>query len=100
MARIKKKKKEKKGSPSKPCKFCMDKIVIDYKDEMTLRRFITDRGKITPRRITGTCARHQRKLARSSKEVLATKALASKICKACYFIMKDQVDFDVKMIFG
>ena len=42
---------------------------------------------------------HQRKLTRS-KQVVATKALASKICKACYFIIKDQVDFDVKMIFG
>ena len=42
---------------------------------------------------------HQRKLARS-KQVVATKALASKICKACYFIIKDQVDFDVKKIFG
>ena len=42
---------------------------------------------------------HQRKVARSSP-VLATKALGSKICKACYFIIKDQVDFDVKKIFG
>lgn len=42
---------------------------------------------------------HQRKAARSSN-VLATKALASKICKACYFIMKDQVDFDMQKIFG
>ena len=41
----------------------------------------------------------QRKL-RSCKNVVATKALASKICKACYFIMKDQVNFDVKLIFG
>lgn len=42
---------------------------------------------------------HQRKVKRS-KQVVATKALASKICKACYFIMKDQVEFDVKLIFG
>ena len=42
---------------------------------------------------------HQRKLSRS-QQVVATKALASKICKACYFIMKDQVDFDIKKIFG
>jgi transposase len=41
----------------------------------------------------------QRKL-RKSKQVVATKALAGKICKACYFIMRDQVDFDVKLIFG
>lgn len=42
---------------------------------------------------------HQRKVKRS-KQVVATKALAGKICKACYFIMRDQVDFDVKLIFG
>lgn len=42
---------------------------------------------------------YQRKL-RRSKSVVATKALASKICKACYFIIKDQVDFDVKLMFG
>ena len=42
---------------------------------------------------------HQRKT-RRSKQVVATKALAGKICKACYFIMRDQVDFDVKLIFG
>lgn len=42
---------------------------------------------------------YQRKL-RRSKQVVATKALASKICKACYFIIKDQVDFDVRKIFG
>lgn len=42
---------------------------------------------------------HQRKTARA-KQVVATKALASKVCKACYFIIKDRVDFDVKKIFG
>jgi len=42
---------------------------------------------------------YQRKLSRS-KQVVATKALASKLSKACYFIIKDQVDFDVKKIFG
>lgn len=42
---------------------------------------------------------HQRK-AKRSKPVVATKALAGKVCKACYFIMKDQVDFDIKKIFG
>jgi small subunit ribosomal protein S18 len=47
----------------KPCRFCADKVVaIDYKDERRLRWFVTDRGKIVPRRITGTCARHQRQL--------------------------------------
>jgi small subunit ribosomal protein S18 len=51
----------------KVCKFCMQKLKIDYKDSDTLRRFITERGKILPRRITGTCAKHQRALALAIK---------------------------------
>ncbi len=48
----------------KVCAFCLEKQkVIDYKDIATLRRFLTDRGKIRSRRKTGTCARHQRRLA-------------------------------------
>jgi len=47
----------------KVCKFCVKKAVIDYKDASALRRFTTERGKIMPRRITGTCAKHQRDLA-------------------------------------
>ena len=47
----------------KVCKFCAQKLKIDYKDPDTLRRFITERGKILPRRITGSCAKHQRRLA-------------------------------------
>jgi small subunit ribosomal protein S18 len=47
----------------KVCRFCTQKLKIDYKDADTLRRFITERGKILPRRITGTCAKHQRALA-------------------------------------
>ena len=47
----------------KVCSFCVDKIgAIDYKDVAKLRRFISERGKILPRRVTGTCARHQRDL--------------------------------------
>lgn len=67
--RTKKKKKKKKRSPSssKPCKFCRDNLEIDYKNDVLLRRFITNRGKIAPRRVTGTCARHQRQLARAIK---------------------------------
>lgn len=45
----------------------MDKLEIDYKNDVLLRKFITDRGKITPRRITGTCAHHQRQLAQAVK---------------------------------
>jgi small subunit ribosomal protein S18 len=51
----------------KVCRFCTQKIVADYKDPDTLRRFVTDRGKILPSRITGTCAKHQRALAREIK---------------------------------
>lgn len=48
----------------KVCTFCVDKIAaIDYKRPDLLRRFITDRGKIMPSRRTGTCAKHQRRLA-------------------------------------
>ena len=47
----------------KVCRFCADKVeAVDYKDVKRLRNFITDRGKIIPRRISGTCARHQRQL--------------------------------------
>ena len=53
----------------KVCRFCMQKLKIDYKDSETLRRFfITERGKILPRRITGTCAKHQRALALAIKQ--------------------------------
>jgi small subunit ribosomal protein S18 len=52
----------------KVCRFCaFDETMVDYKDERRLSRFITDRGKIVPRRITGTCARHQRQLTRAIK---------------------------------
>ena len=45
------------------CTFCKDKIeIIDYKDVQLLRKFMTDRGKIKPRRVTGTCAQHQHRL--------------------------------------
>ena len=47
----------------KVCKFCVQKLKIDYKEPDTLKRFITERGKILPRRITGSCAKHQRRLA-------------------------------------
>lgn len=48
----------------KVCIFCRDKVEkIDYKDSVQLRPYISDRGKIQPRRRTGTCAKHQRRLA-------------------------------------
>lgn len=47
----------------KVCAFCVDKVeTIDYKDIARLRKFTSDRAKILPRRVTGTCARHQREL--------------------------------------
>ena len=47
----------------KVCIFCADKIdFIDYKDSAKLRKFISERGKILPRRISGTCSKHQREL--------------------------------------
>ena len=50
------------------CKFCVEKIeYIDFKDIKTLQQFIPERGKILPRRISGTCALHQRKLQNAIK---------------------------------
>jgi small subunit ribosomal protein S18 len=50
------------------CRFCTDKeMSIDYKDPKTLRNFVTERGKIIPRRIYGTCASHQRQLCEAIK---------------------------------
>ena len=50
------------------CQFCADKVTwIDYKDTDTLKRFVTEAGKIRSRRETGTCARHQRMLAKTIK---------------------------------
>ncbi len=48
----------------KVCAFCAEKATsIDYKDSGKIRRFLTERGKISPRRASGTCAKHQRQLA-------------------------------------
>ena len=59
----------------KVCKFCVDKIdAVDYKDVKRLRTFVTERGKIIPRRISGSCARHQRQLTGALKR-LRTVAL-------------------------
>jgi len=52
----------------KICSFCKDKVkAIDYKDQVKLRHYISDRGKIEPRRRSGTCAKHQRLLAAAIK---------------------------------
>ena len=58
------------GKPArkKPCAFCMEKSVyIDYKDISRLRKYITEKGKIIPRRQTGLCAAHQRELTSAIK---------------------------------
>ena len=56
--------KFKKGGPikRKVCRFCADKVEIDYKNVSLLRAFVTERGKILAGRITGACAKHQREL--------------------------------------
>ena len=52
----------------KVCQFCVDKVEhIDYKDIPRLRRFLTERGKIMPRRMSGTCAKHQRQVTQAVK---------------------------------
>ncbi len=62
--------RDKKGGPGsgrrKSCPYCRDKVdQVDYKDFVALRRFISDRGKIRSRRITGACRRHQSQIARA-----------------------------------
>ena len=64
--------RDRRGGPGsgrrKPCQFCRDKVdVVDYKDFPTLRRAMSERGKIRSARITGCCRRHQRQLARAIK---------------------------------
>ena len=66
------KKRTREGSPKrriyrkKPCRFCADKVAsIGYLDYMQFQKLITEKGKIMPSRITGTCAHHQRQLARA-----------------------------------
>ncbi|MDL2297564.1 30S ribosomal protein S18 [Synergistaceae bacterium OttesenSCG-928-D05] len=59
--------KRRKRRP-KVCHFCVDKVSnVDYKDVEKLKKYVTDRGKIVPRRVTGTCAKHQRQLTRAIK---------------------------------
>jgi small subunit ribosomal protein S18 len=64
--------RDRKGGPSsgrrKPCPYCKDKIEhVDYKDVDGLRRFVSEKGKIRSRRITGACRRHQSQIARAVK---------------------------------
>jgi small subunit ribosomal protein S18 len=63
----------------KVCRFCADKIEIDYKNIGLLRTFITERGKILSGRITGTCAKHQRELDTAIKRARMLALLPFKI---------------------
>lgn len=57
------------GKRRKVCQFCVDKVNhADYKDVNRLTRYLTDRGKILPRRISGNCARHQRQVTLAIKQ--------------------------------
>ena len=61
----------------KNCTFCNDKIeTLDYKDVSKLKRFLSEAGKILPRRITGTCARHQRMLSNAVKKARESGLMA------------------------
>lgn len=61
--------RERRFTRRKVCRFCADKALrIDYRDARMLRYFITERGKIVPRRISGNCARHQRKVTEAIKQ--------------------------------
>lgn len=58
----------KRAPKKKVCAFCQAKVdSIDYKDTATLKKYVTEKGKILPRRMTGTCAKHQRVLASAIK---------------------------------
>ena len=60
----------------KVCRFCTEKAAsIDYKDVSRLQKFLTEKGKIIPSRISGNCAKHQRKLARAIKKARAISLL-------------------------
>ena len=61
----------------KNCSFCNDKIdCLDYKDVSKLKRFLSEAGKILPRRITGTCAKHQRMLSNAVKKARESGLMA------------------------
>ncbi|ACY23857.1 ribosomal protein S18 [Gordonia bronchialis DSM 43247] len=72
-AKASRKPRVEKVTKTKACSFCKDKkAVIDYKDTALLRRFLSDRGKIRSRRVTGNCVQHQRDVAvavKNSREV-------------------------------
>lgn len=72
------KKNYKKQNMKKVCLFCQEKSEIDYKDVAKLRKFVAEGGKILPRRMTGTCAKHQRVLAVAIKRARVAALLPFK----------------------
>ena len=68
----------KKQNYKKVCLFCQEKVKIDYKDTNRLKKFIAEGGKILPRRMTGTCAQHQRSLAKAIKRARVAALLPFK----------------------
>lgn len=72
------KKSFKKANFKKVCLFCQEKSEINYKDVAKLRKFISEGGKILPRRMTGTCARHQREVAIAIKRARVAALLPFK----------------------
>ena len=73
------KKSYKKAPRRKVCVFCQEKVeAIDYKDVNRLKKFITESGKILPRRMSGTCAKHQRELSTAIKRARIASLLPFK----------------------
>jgi small subunit ribosomal protein S18 len=67
----------KKFQRRKFCRFCSEKVAfIDYKNIKLLRSYLTERGKVLPRRMTGNCAKHQRELTESIKQARSIALLA------------------------
>ena len=78
MAYEKSDKRQNRKGRKKVCSFCVDKVeCIDYKDVNKLHKFISDRAKILPRRVTGTCAAHQRELTTAIKRARQVALLPS-----------------------
>ena len=70
-------KKRRSYRRQKVCKFCLDKVfLVDFKDVKRLRNFVSDRGKIIPRRISGNCAHHQRQVTRAIKRARSIALLS------------------------
>ncbi len=79
----------------KVCAFCVDKVeCIDYKDAAKLRRYTSERGKILPRRTTGTCAMHQRQLTEAIKRArrIVARTVGPRRCFRALFVYILQIE--------